>query len=95
MAEQLTEEEDKIIKKWAPVFQKCGNLSTNEDKVFLANTMEALRQKAVDTNAHDRILAPGDTINVVTPTGTNRLVIYYDDNGDFKVVRQHKDWVND
>ena len=89
---EMTEDEKKIVKKWQPILEKCGNLSTNEQVTFLANTLEALRQKAVDSN--DKILALGDTLNVVDPSETNRLVVTYDGKGNFNVVPQHKAWVN-
>ena len=91
----MTEDEKKIVKKWGPILEKCGNLATNEQITFLANTLEALRQKSIDSNSNNTTLVLGDTLNVVDPTNTNRLVISYGDSGDFKVVRQHKDWVDD
>ena len=94
MAEMI-EDEKKIVKKCGPIFEKCGNLTTNEQVTFLANTLEALRQKTVDSDSNDKTLALGDTLNVSNPTGTNRLVISYDPGGEFKITRQHKDWVDD
>ena len=70
------------------------NLATNEQIIFLANTLEALRQKAIDSDSNDRTLAIGDTLNVANPTNTNRVVISYDSNGNFKIIHQYKDWIN-
>ena len=91
---EMTESEKKIVKKWQPIFEKCGNLTTDEQKTFLANTLEALHQKAANSGANDRTLALGDTLNVVDPSETHRLVISYDGDGNFNVIPQHKDWVN-
>ena len=92
---EMTEDEKRIVKKWQPILEKCGNLTTKEQTIFLANTLEALRQKSIDSSGNDMILALGDTLNVSNPTGTNRLVISYDPGGEFKVTHQHKDWVDD
>lgn len=92
---EMTEDEKKIVKKWQPIFEKCGNLTTNEQVTFLANTLEALRQKAIDSSGNDMTLAIVDTLNVSNPTGTNRLVISYDPSGEFKVTHQHKGWIDD
>ena len=92
---EMTEDEKRIVKKWQPILEKCGNLTTNEQNTFLANTLEALRQKSIDSSGNDRTLALGDTLNVADPTNTNRLVISYDQNGEFKVTRQHKGWIDD
>ena len=92
MAEQLTEKEDRIIKKWAPVLQKCGNLSTNEEKVFLASTLEKLRNETAASGSYT--LHQNETVNIVDPSETNRLVVTWDEKGGFNVVPQHKAWVN-
>ena len=92
---EMTEDEKRVVKKWKIILDKCGNLTTNEQVIFLANTLEALRQKSIDSSGNDRTLALGDTLNVADPTNTNRLVISYDPGGAFVITRQHKDWVDD
>ncbi len=92
---EMTEDEKRIVKKWQPILEKCGNLATNEQMTFLANTLEALRQKAIDSSGNDMTLALGDTLNVANPTNTNRLVISYDPAGELKVTCQHKGWIDD
>lgn len=92
---EMTEDEKRIVKKWQPILEKCGNLSTNEQVTFLANTLEALRQKSIDSDSNDKILALGDTLNVVDTTNTSRLVISFNPGGEFVVVSQHKGWIDD
>lgn len=91
---EMTEDEKRVVKKWQPILEKCGNLTTKEQTVFLANTLEALRQKTIDSDSNDRTLALGDTLNVADPTNTNRLVISYDPGGVFVITRQHKGWID-
>lgn len=91
---EMTEDEKRVVKKWQPILEKCGNLTTKEQTIFLANTLEALRQKSIDSSGNDRTLALGDTLNVVDITGTNRFVLEYDDNGVLCANHQHKDWVD-
>ena len=92
---EMTEDEKRVVKKWKIILDKCGNLTTNEQVTFLANTLEALRQKSIDSSENDRTLAIGDTLNVADPTNTNRLVISYNPDGEFKVTHQHKGWIDD
>ena len=91
---KLTEDETKMVKRWAPILEKCGNLATPKEKLYLANTLDAFRQSYNAANLKDRILEDGGTIYISNPTGTKRLAISYDDKGDFSITSQHKDWVN-
>jgi hypothetical protein len=55
-----------------------------------------MSQKSQDANGEqDYVLKPDETLNVVNTTGTKRLVVEYDDNGELGVMRQRLDWVND
>ena len=91
---EMTEDEKRIVKKWQPILEKCGNLTTKEQTIFLANTLEALRQKSIDSSGNDRTLVVGETLNVVDITGTNRFVLEYDDDQVLCANHQHKDWVD-
>lgn len=91
----LQEEARKIIVKWQPLLEKCGHLESLEEKLVFCNTLEKLSQKSREALGSDYILDPDQTLNVVNQTGTKRLVVQYDDNGELVVQRQRKDWVND
>lgn len=95
VTKELSEDEKKLVKKWQILIDKCGDLSSNEQKLLLASTLEALRNKATAAGGNNVVLADTDTLNVVNMDGTKRLVVEYDDNGELGVTRQRKDWVND
>jgi hypothetical protein len=91
-------EEENLIKRWEPVLSKCGNLTTDQEKVFLINTLETFRKKAVDAvegQSRDLVLGPGKRVNVFNPEKTTRIVVQYDESGMFAVTRQRKDWVDE
>lgn len=95
---ELKDEAKKILTKWAPIFDKCGHLEELDEKLFLANTLENLRAKAMSANGgstESYTLQPNEVLNIVNTTGTNRLVLSYDEKGYFNIVHQHKDWIND
>lgn len=92
---ELKDDTAKILSKWAPIFEKCGHLEDLDQKLFLANTLEALRNKAVGATNGDYVLSRDQELNVVNYNGTKRLVVGYDDNGELGVSRQRLDWVND
>ena len=94
--EDLQDEVKKTLLKWQPLIEKCGHLETLDEKLLLANTLEKLRETAYGSGDGSRshVLHANETMNVVDPTETNRLVISYDGNGNFTVIPQHKDWVN-
>jgi len=91
---ELKEDASKLIKKWQPILDKCGHLENLDEKLLLVNTLENLRNKAMGGSG-DYILAPDQELNVVNQTGTKRLVVSYDDNGELGVCHQRLDWVND
>ena len=93
--EDLQDDVKKTLTKWQPLIEKCGHLETLDEKLLLANTLEKLRETAYGSGDGSRVLHKNETLNVVNPSETNRLVISYDEKDDFKVVRQRKDWVND
>lgn len=92
---ELKDDAAKILSKWTPIFEKCGHLEDLDEKLFLANTLEALRNKVSGANTGDYVLSRDQELNVVNYDGTKRLVVSYDDNGELGVCRQRKDWVND
>lgn len=92
---ELQEEVRKLLIKWQPLIDKCGHLEELDEKLLLANTLEKLSQKAQGVKGKDYVLDPDETLNVVNTTGTKRLVVEYDDNGELGTVRQRLDWVND
>ena len=94
--EDLQDEVKKTLMKWQPLIEKCGHLETLDEKLLLANTLEKLRETAYGSGDGSRshVLHVNETMNVVDPTETNRLVISYDGKGNFNVIPQHKDWVN-
>ena len=94
--EDLQDDVKKILIKWQPLIEKCGHLETLEEKLLLANTLEKLRETAYGSGdgSNSRVLHANETMNVVDPSETNRLVISYDGKGNFNVIPQHKDWVN-
>jgi hypothetical protein len=92
---ELKDDTAKILSKWAPIFEKCGHLEDLDQKLFLANTLEALRSKAAGATNGDYVLSRDQELNVVNYDGTKRLVVSYDDNGELGVSRQRLDWVND
>jgi hypothetical protein len=47
-----------------------------------------------ETGSGSYTLHQNETVNIVDPTETNRLVVSYDGKGNFNVIPQHKDWVN-
>ena len=67
-----------------------------DENLLLANTLEKLRETAYGSGdgSHSHVLHANETMNIVDPTETNRLVISYDGKGNFNVIPQHKDWVN-
>lgn len=94
----ITGEEENLLKKWEPVLSKCGNLSTDQEKLFLINTLETFRKKAaesVEGQSRDLVLGPGKRVNVSNPDKTVRIVVQYDNSGMFSVTRQRKDWVDE
>ena len=91
---ELQGEMKKTFEKWQPILERCGHLEELEEKLFLANTLEALKNKAQGVQGIDYVLPDGGTLNVIDQTGTHRLVIEYDDNLVLCANRQHKDWVN-
>ena len=91
---ELKGEATNIIEKWKILLEKCGHLETLEEKLLFANTLETLRNKAAGASGGDYILPDGETVNIVDPTETHRLVISHDGKGNFTVIPQHKDWVN-
>ena len=95
VTKELSEDEKKLVKKWQILIDKCGNLSTDEQKFLLASTLEALRNKAAASGGSDIVLEDNGNLNVMNVPGTKRLVIGYDENGEFEIVHQRKDWVND
>ena len=94
--EDLQDDVKKTLIKWQPLIEKCGHLETLDEKLLLANTLEKLRETAYGSGdgSHSHVLHVNETMNVVDPTETNRLVISYDGKGNFTVIPQHKDWVN-
>ena len=92
--EDLQDDVKKTLMKWQPLIEKCGHLETLDEKLLLANTLEKLRETAYGSGDGSRVIHANETINVVDPTETNRLVISYDGKGNFTVIPQHKDWVN-
>ena len=93
---ELQADVKKTLEKWAPLIEKCGHLETLDEKLIFANILEKMSQKSQDANGgQDYVLKPDETLNVVNTTGTKRLVVEYDDNGELGVCRQRKDWVND
>ena len=92
--EDLPENEKKTIIKWRPLIEKLGHLETIDEQLLLANTLEKLRETAYGSGDGSHVLHANETMNVVDPTETNRLVISYDGKGNFNVIPQHKDWVN-
>ena len=89
------DEANNILAKWQPLLEKCGHLETLEEKLIFANTLETLRNKATGAAAGDHVLPTGETLNVVNQTGTKRLVISLPKDGDFNIVHQHKDGIDD
>ena len=94
--EDLQDDVKKTLMKWQPLIEKCGHLETLDEKLLFANTLEKLRETAYGSGdgSHSHVLHANETMNVVDPTETNRLVISYDGKGNFNVIPQHKDWVN-
>lgn len=92
---ELQEEVRKLLIKWQPLMDKCGHLENLDEKLLLVNTLEKLSQKAQGVKGKDYVLEPNETLNIVNTTGTKRLVVEYDDNGELGTVRQRLDWVND
>ena len=43
---ELREDIKKILEKWQPILERCGHLEELEEKLFLANTLEALKNEA-------------------------------------------------
>lgn len=95
VTKELSEDEKKLVKKWLPLLEKCGDLTTNEQKLLFASTLEALRNKATAAGGSDIVLEDNGNLNVMNVTGTKRLVIGYDEKGEFEIVHQRKDWVNE
>ena len=91
---ELKDDDAKLLKKWQLILDKCGHLEDLDEKLLLVNTLENLRNKAM-SGSGDYVLAPDQELKVVNQTGTKRLVVSYDDNGELGVLRQRKDWVND
>lgn len=91
---ELQDEMKKTLEKWQPILERCGHLEELEEKLFLANTLEALMNKAQSVQGTDYILPVGGTLNVIDQSGTNRFVLEYDDEEVLCVKHQHKDWVN-
>ena len=91
---ELQGEMKKTLKKWQPILERCGHLEELEEKLFLANTLESLKNKAQGVQGIDYVLPNDGTLNVIDQTGTNRLVIEYDDDGVLCANRQHKAWVD-
>ena len=93
---ELQADVKKTLEKWAPLIEKCGHLETLDEKLIFANILEKMSQKSQDANGgQDYVLKPDESLNVVNTTGTKRLVVDYDDNGELGVRRQRLDWVND
>ena len=94
--EDLQDDIKKTLMKWQPIIEKCGHLETLDEKLLLANTLEKLRETAYGSGdgSRSQVLHANETMNIVDPTETNRLVISYDGKGNFNVIPQHKDWVN-
>ena len=94
--DDLQDDVKKTLMKWQPLIEKCGHLETLDEKLLLANTLEKLRETAYGSGDGSRshVLHANETMNVVDSTETNRLVISYDGKGNFNVIPQHKDWVN-
>lgn len=95
VTKELSEDEKKLVKKWQILIDKCGNLSTDEQKLMFASTLEALRNKAAASGGSDIVLEDNGNLNVMNVAGTKRLVLGYDEKGEFEIVHQRKDWVND
>lgn len=89
--EDLKDDVKKVLIKWQPFIEKLGNLENLDEKLLLASTLEKLRH---ETGSGSYTLHHNETVNIVDPTETNRLVISYDPGGNFNVIPQHKDWVN-
>ena len=85
---ELQADVKKTLEKWAPLIEKCGHLETLDEKLIFANILEKM-------SGQDYVLKPDESLNVVNTTGTKRLVVDYDDNGELGVRRQRLDWVND
>jgi hypothetical protein len=92
---ELKDDTKRILEKWQPILERCGHLEELEEKLFLANTLEALKNKAAGATNGDYVLSRDQDLNVVNYNGTKRLVVGYDDNGELGVCRQRLDWVND
>lgn len=92
---ELQADVKKTLEKWSPLIEKCGHLENLDEKLIFANILEKMSQKSQDAKGKDYILEPDETLNVVNTTGTKRLVVEYDDNGELGVMRQRLDWVND
>ena len=90
--EDLQDETKKILKKWQPFIEKLGNLVNLDEKLLLATTLEKLRNENSSSGSYT--LHQNETVNIVDPTETNRLVVTYDGKGNFGIIPQHKDWVN-
>ena len=92
---ELQAEVKQTLEKWAPLIEKCGHLENLDEKLILANILEKMSKKSSGAKGKDYVLDPDETLNVVNTTGTKRLVVEYDDNGELGTVRQRLDWVND
>ena len=92
---ELQAEVKQTLEKWAPLIEKCGHLENLDEKLILANILEKMSKKSSGAKGQDYVLEPDESLNVVNTTGTKRLVVEYDDNGELGVMRQRLDWVND
>ena len=92
---ELQAEVKQTLEKWAPLIEKCGHLEDLDEKLMLANILEKMSKKSSGAKGQDYVLDPDESLNVVNTTGTKRLVVEYDDNGELGVRRQRLDWVND
>lgn len=95
VTKELSTDEKNLVKKWQILIDKCGDLSSSEQKLMFASTLEALRNKAAASGGSDIVLEDNGNLNVMNVAGTKRLVIGYDEKGEFEIVHQRKDWVND
>ena len=89
--DDLQDDVKKVLIKWQPFIEKLGNLENLDEKLLLASTLEKLRH---ETGSGSYTLHQNEIVNIVDPTETNRLVVSYDGKGNFNVIPQHKDWVN-
>ena len=90
--EDLQDDVKKILMKWQPFIEKLGHLENLDEKLLLASTLDKLRNENSASGSYT--LHQNETVNIVDPAETNRLVVSYDGKGNFNVIPQHKDWVN-